>query len=191
MKTYLLLPAIIFSVTLSLVARSQTPSQPASPPPPPAAPLIKWMSFEEAYALNKKKPKKIFIDVYTDWCGWCKKMDATTFSNPVIAGYMNKTFYCVKLDAERKDTVVIDGHSFVNTNPLGKRSSHQLAIELLKGQMSYPSYVFLNEQSQYTQLVPGYQQPAPFEAILHYFGDNAFGKVSWEEFKATFKGSVQ
>ncbi len=83
---------------------------------------IHWYSFEEAYKLNKKKPKKIFVDVFTDWCGWCKKMDAETFTNPVISKYMAKHFYCVKLNAERKDTVIIDGVKFTNPNPGSKRS---------------------------------------------------------------------
>ena len=34
---------------------------------------IKWMGFEEAVALGEKQPKKLFIDVYTNWCGWCTK----------------------------------------------------------------------------------------------------------------------
>ena len=51
---------------------------------------IKWYSFEEAIDLNKENPKKIFIDVYTDWCGWCKKMDNSTFADPVIVKYMNE-----------------------------------------------------------------------------------------------------
>ena len=45
---------------------------------------INWMSFEEAIARSKEDPKHIFVDVYTDWCGWCKKMDASTFVDPVI-----------------------------------------------------------------------------------------------------------
>ncbi len=109
----------------------------------------------EAYNLNKKKPKKIFIDVYTDWCGWCKKMDATTFMNPEIAKYMNDNFYCVKMNAEMKDTLVVDGVTFLNPNPAASRSSHQLAIELLRGKMSYPSYVFLNDKSQWLDCSPG------------------------------------
>ena len=151
---------------------------------------IKWYSFEEAYSLNKKKPRKIFIDVYTDWCGWCKKMDAETFAHPVIVKYMNKEFYCVKLDAERKDTIIIDGVTFVNPNPTGRRSSHQLAVELLKGKMSYPSYVFLNEKSQWLTVIPGYQQAKEFESLIHYFGDNAYEKTPWEDYKGTFVGEI-
>jgi thioredoxin-related protein len=152
---------------------------------------IHWYSFEEAYKLNKKKPKKIFIDVFTDWCGWCKKMDADTFTNPIISGYMSKHFYCVKLNAERKDTVIIDGVKFTNPNPSGKRSTHQLAIELLKGNMSYPSYVFLNEKSQWLTVISGYQVSKEFEPILHYFAEDAYQKTPWEDFKASFEGEIK
>jgi thioredoxin-related protein len=152
---------------------------------------IKWYSFEDAYKLNKKKPKKIFIDVYTEWCGWCKKMDAETFANPVISKYMSKNFYCVKLDAERKDTVVIDGQTFVNPNPASKRSTHKLAIDLLAGKMSYPSYVFLNEKGQKLTVVAGYQQAKEFEGVINYFGTDAYLKATFEEYRSTFKGELK
>ena len=75
---------------------------------------VKWYTFEEAVALNKKEPRKIFIDVYTDWCGWCKKMDETTFSKPEIAKILNKDYYAVKFDAESLDTINFAGTRFVN-----------------------------------------------------------------------------
>jgi len=152
---------------------------------------IKWYSFQEAYKLNKKKPKKIFIDVFTDWCGWCKKMDAETFTNPLIVKYMNKEYYCVKLNAEMKDTLEIDGVTFTNPNPGSHRSTHQLANELLKNNMSYPSYVFLNEKSQWLTVVSGYQPSHEFEPIIHYFGDDAYLKTPWEEFKSSFSGEIK
>ena len=61
---------------------------------------VKWYTFEEAVELNKAEQRKIFIDVYTDWCGWCKKMDATTFNSPEIAKILNEEYYAVKFDAE-------------------------------------------------------------------------------------------
>ncbi len=186
-RTYLsLLPLCFLFFSLQTLAQEAVSAKPEAP-----AQKIKWMSFEQAYELNKKKPKKIFIDMYTDWCGWCKRMDATTFADPVVVEYMNKNFYNVKMNAERKDTVVIDGTTFVNPNPASNRSSHQLAIELLRGKMSYPSFVFLNEKSQLLTVVAGYQPAKEFEPIIHYFADNAFTDQQWEEYKAKFKGSVE
>jgi len=129
--------------------------------------------------------------MYTDWCGWCKRMDATTFVHPDIITYMNKHYYAVKMDAEMKDTLVIDGVTFVNQNPSGRRSSHQLAIELLRGKMSYPSFVFLNEKSQMLTVVAGYQTAKNFEPILNFFGSDAYLKTSWEEYKPGFKGKIE
>jgi thioredoxin-related protein len=184
---------ILFSIAFLLVALVLPEGLTAQKPQKPAAKgaAVKWYSFEEAYKLNKKKPKKTFVDVYTDWCGWCKKMDAETFANPTIAKYMNDNFYCVKLDGERKDTVRLDGQVYVNPNPTGRRSSHQLAVELLKGKMSYPSCVFLNEKGQKITSVAGYQGARDFEGVIKYFGTDAYLKSTWEEFRATFKGDLK
>jgi thioredoxin-related protein len=184
------LSAILVSL-LFLLSPGILKAQESQAGPKPSGAQIKWYSFEEAYVLNKKKPRKIFIDVYTEWCGWCKKMDATTFVDPVIVKYMNSNYYCVKLDAERKDTVIIDGVTFTNPNPSNKRSVHQLARELLRGNMSYPSYVFLNEKSQMLTVVAGYQPAKEFEPMIHYFAEDAFSGTSWEDYRKTFKGKIE
>lgn len=144
---------------------------------------INWMSFEEAVKLNETTPKKIFIDVYTDWCGWCTKMDQTTFIDPSIVEYMNENYYAVKFDAEQTEPIEFMGHTFINQNPNGPRKgTHQLAQALLQGKMSYPSYVFMNEKNQVLTIVPGYAQAKEFMPILKYFGTNAFLTTSWEEY---------
>lgn len=156
------------------------------------ATAIKWYSFEEAIKLNKEYPKKkIFVDVYTDWCGWCKRMDATTFSQPDIIEYMNANFYAVKLDAERKDSLIIDDKLFINPNPTGNRSTHQIAEMLLNGRMSYPSYVFLDEMSRPITVVPGFVEASAFEPILHYFAENEYFKKSWEAYQKDFVGKIK
>ncbi|MCX6251636.1 MAG: DUF255 domain-containing protein [Bacteroidetes bacterium] len=152
---------------------------------------IKWYSFEEAFKLSKKKPKKMLIDVYTDWCGWCKRMDADTYTNAVIQKYVNKNFYCVKLDAERKDTLVINGVTYLNQNPGRRGGTHQLAVQLLGGKMSYPSTVFMDENFKVIQIIPGYHNAKDFEPIIHYFGDDSYKKTPWEEYQKSFSGDIK
>jgi len=151
---------------------------------------IKWISFEEAVELSEKKPKHIFIDVYTDWCGWCKKMDASTFVDPVIVDLMNDHFYAVKFDAEQKDTINFLDTDFVNPNPEGRRSSHQLAQALLKGKMSYPSFVFLNAKKEWLTVLNGFTKSPDMEKVLTYFGENVYEKQSWEDFTASFESKL-
>ena len=154
---------------------------------PVAKPVIKWYKFEEALALNNKYPKKkIFIDVYTEWCGWCKKMDAGAFRDSAIAVYMNEHFYPVKFDAERKDTINVNGTKYVNSNPNEKRGVHQIAANLLQGKMSYPSYVFLGEMGNVLTVVNGFKPANEFEPILHYYGDNEYVNLPFGEYKQNF-----
>lgn len=152
---------------------------------------INWLTFEQAVELNKKNPKKIFIDVYTGWCGWCKVMDAQTFTNPVIIKKMNANFYAVKLDAEMKDTVRFQNQVFVNPNPTQRGSTHQLAAALLNGQMSYPTTVYLDENFSMLGPVPGFLKPEAMEPILAFYGENHYKQTKWEDFSKTFKGEVK
>ena len=152
---------------------------------------IHWMSFEQAVERCAEQPKMVFIDVYTDWCGWCKRMDQSTFANPVIASYMNEHFYCVKFDAERQDTLVFFGRQYVgNMRPDGRRGSHQLAQALLRGKMSYPSYVIMNEQMKALQVIGGYQDAKQFDPMIHFFGDEAYKAMSGEDFIKEFKSEL-
>ncbi|MDF0715896.1 thioredoxin family protein [Muricauda sp. 334s03] len=144
---------------------------------------IKWISWEEAVQLSQTdtQPKKIFIDVYTDWCGWCKKMDKNTFQHPDVSKYMQDNFYMVKLDAEGKDPIEYQGKTFKFV-PSGRRGYHELAAALLQGRMSYPTVVFLDEQLNMLSPVPGYQQVEPFMQIAKYFGENIYKDKDWQSY---------
>jgi len=144
---------------------------------------IKWMSWDEAVALasSEKNPKKVFIDVYTDWCGWCKRMDADTFQNPEVAAYMSANFYMVKLDGEQKDPIEYKGKTYTFV-PQGRNGYHQLAAALLQGRLSYPTVVFLDEAMQMLSPVPGYQKPDAFLKVARYFGENIYKEKDWESY---------
>ncbi|MBN8703833.1 MAG: DUF255 domain-containing protein [Bacteroidetes bacterium] len=151
---------------------------------------IKWITFEEAIKLNQKQPKKFIIDVYTNWCSWCKVMDKNTFTNPVIIKHINEYFYAVKLNAEMKDTVRFNDVVFVNPNPEQRSSVHQLAAALLNNQLSYPTTVFLDEGVNMLSPVPGYLKPQDMEPILNFYGKNHHKTTKWEDFTKTFKSEI-
>jgi thioredoxin-related protein len=119
---------------------------------------ITWHSWEEVQELNKKKPKKVFVDVYTDWCGWCKKMDQSTFTDPKVIEVMNEHFYAVKFNAEQKEPATYQGQS-LNFRPGGKRGVHELAVVLLNGRLGYPSFAYLDTEMKPLHVSPGYKTP--------------------------------
>ena len=59
------------------------------------------MTLEEAKALSVKSGKLIFIDCYTDWCGPCKRMAATSFKDPVVGKLYNDNFINLKIEMEK------------------------------------------------------------------------------------------
>lgn len=150
---------------------------------------VKWYSIEEAAALAKIAPRPIFVDAYTDWCGWCKKLDSETFSHPVIAEILNTKFYAVKFDAESSAPVTFQDKKFINDGKMGK--AHQLAYALLQGKLSYPTVVFLTANSELITPVSGYRVPKDFEPLLVYFAGTTWQKQSFEEFIKDFQGAVK
>ncbi len=145
------------------------------------APKIEWMTWEEAIEKNDKNPKKIFIDVYTDWCGWCKRMDATTFKDKEVVNYMNEHFYSVKLDAEQKEDIVYKGHTFKYVAN-GRRGYHELAAALLENKMSYPSFVAMDEKVDRITIIPGYRQADDMLDVLGYIGDNNYKTKTYDQY---------
>jgi thioredoxin-related protein len=143
---------------------------------------IQWMTWDEAVKANAKAPRKIFIDFYTDWCGWCKRMDATTFSDPSVADFVNKNFYPVKFNAEQKEDVVFMGTTF-KWQAGGRGGVHMLAYELLEGRLGYPSYVYLTPKYERILISPGYKQVPDFQKEMKFVAEEHYNTTSWEEYK--------
>ena len=146
---------------------------------------VKWLSWEEAVKLAETdtNPKKTFVDVYTDWCGWCKKMDKETFQNKEVANYMSKAFYMVKMDGEGKENIEHQGktYKFIAS---GRRGYHELPAMLMQGKINYPTTVFLDEKQKMLSPIPGYQKPISFLKIAKFFGDNIYKEKDWETYNS-------
>ncbi|MEN8247899.1 MAG: DUF255 domain-containing protein [Bacteroidota bacterium] len=146
---------------------------------------VDWLSFEDAVTSSKENQKKIFIDVYTDWCGWCKKMDATTFSDPAVAALLQDKFYPVKFNAEQRDPITFNNHTFKFV-PRGTKGYHELAAALLNGKLSYPSVVFLNEKFEIIQILPGFKKADEFLKIATFIGEDHYLTTTWDDFSKKY-----
>ena len=152
---------------------------------------VKWIDIESAQEKMKSEPRKLIVDVYTDWCGWCKRMDATTFSHPVIADYINENYYAVKLNAESKTDISFKGTTYVNPNPEKPRPTHQLAsIAAVDGRLAYPTIVYLDEDLNLLSPVQGFMDARGIEPIIHFFAEEAYKKMSYEEFQTGFVSQI-
>jgi thioredoxin-related protein len=156
-----------------------------------SADRIHWYTFEQATKLNAEHPKKIFLDMYTVWCGWCKKLDSYTFVHPEIVKYVNDNFYSVKFDAETRDVIKYKGKDYINRNPPGvKRAGHDLAIYLLKGSYSFPALIFLDENMDEIFNLNSFLPPRDFEALVNYISSDSYKNQNIENFKLSFQGKI-
>jgi thioredoxin-related protein len=149
---------------------------------------IEWLTWDQAVAKMDKQPRKMMVDVYTEWCGWCKRMDATTMEDPAIVKLIGEKFYAVKLDRELRKDIVFRGRTYKFISE-GSRGHHELPAELLSGRMSYPTLVFLDEDYGIIQPLPGYQDVATLEPILAYFGGGHYKTTPWGSFQASYKST--
>lgn len=147
---------------------------------------VKWMTFEEAVERSKTEKRKIFIDVYTDWCGWCKVMDKKTFSQPAVAKLLNEEYYPVKFNAEQREDVVYKGTTFKFIDQ-GGRGTHQLAAALLNNQLSYPSVVFLNEDFAIVHILKGYRQAPEFHKMAQFIAGDFYKNTKMEAWEPQYQ----
>ena len=128
-------------------------------------PSIIWYNMESAADANKIEKKFIFIDIYTDWCGWCKKMDQSTFLDSGVIAYMNEHFYAVKMNAESKDPIAYK-EVLYEYKMYATKGYNELAVNLLSGQMCFPSFAVLSKKEVKLGVISGYKKPTEFILAL-------------------------
>jgi len=120
---------------------------------------LKWLTIAEADQMARTSTdKKFIVDVYTDWCHWCKVMDQKTFTDPELIKFLNENFIMVKFNAEQKEPIKFKGTEY-QWQAMGRNGVNALALELLRGDMGYPSLVYLNEKLEPISVSPGYKTP--------------------------------
>ena len=148
---------------------------------------INWITLDEAFQKSKIQKRKIFIELYTKTCSWCKKMENETFGQDHIAQYINENYYAVRFDAQSKEDVTFKGENYKYVEQSKKRGYHQLAAKLMRGKMGYPTIVFLDEEMNIIQPIQGYKDSETFEAIINFFGQNYHKKMPWNNYRKNYK----
>lgn len=163
-------PLFIISLIVIFVSFSFAPAEKES---------VNWVSLSELKELYAKNPKPVLVDIYTDWCGWCKEMDRTTYKHAKLSAYINKNYYAVKFNAESRATVTFNNKSF-KYNPAYK--VNELALYLTSGQLSYPTTVFMSGTEAQPAALPGYLRPKQMEGPMKFFGEKANEKETFVAF---------
>lgn len=155
---------------------------------------VEWITVEQLESKMKEQPRKVVVDLYTDWCGWCKRMDKSTFGNVELAKYLNEKFYAVKFNAETPNPITFKGETF-SAIQNGRRATNQLTHRLIlgdqtNGRIGYPTFAFLDEQLNRIEAYPGFKDANGFDALAHFIAENHYKTMKFEQFQTTYQSPI-
>ena len=118
---------------------------------------IKWHKFEDGLSKAQAEDKYLLVDFYTDWCGWCKKMDANTYTDKSVIDLINKNFVAVKLNPEKDAGVNYQNEKYPAAN-----------FAQAAGVTGYPATGFFESDSDFIATIPGYMEPEKMIELLNF-----------------------
>ena len=138
----------------------------------PHAPGPTWRAWDRGLEEARTSGRPVLVDVYTDWCGWCRRMKAEVYAKPEVRQYLDEHFVTVALNAEGPEAATYDGKPF---------TSRTLAARF--GVSGYPTTIFLRPDGGYLVSVPGYVESPKFLQVLRYIGDGHMTRgVTFQEY---------
>jgi thioredoxin-related protein len=143
---------------------------------------LQWTSINDLEVAVSNSPKKVLIYVTTSWCGWCKKMKQTTFTDTWLIPYLNQNFHLVKLDGEEKEVLTFKGYEFKYIAS-GRRGYNEMTKALLDGRLSYPSFVFLDEKLDRITIAPGYRDAQGLMSLAKYISEEIYKTQTYSEYQ--------
>lgn len=157
MKKYFLLSLLTILITITGLAGDKIE--------------LKWKNFDVGISEAKQTKKKILLDVYADWCKWCKKLDAEVYAEPKVAAYLNKHYILIKVNGESNNKLTYKNE---------KMTEQQLSQGF--GVTGFPTIIFLESNGDAIDKLGGFVPADRFLPILQYIGEDHYQKMKWDEF---------
>jgi thioredoxin-related protein len=132
---------------------------------------LKWTPFNDGFAQAKKSGKKVLLDVYTDWCGWCKRLDKDVYANEKVAAYLNDHYVSIKLNAESAKRVTYRDTTYTERE-----------VAAYFGVRSYPTIIFFTEEGEPITPLGGYVGPERFLPIVKYIGEDHYKTMEFDDY---------
>lgn len=120
---------------------------------------VKWYSYDEGMARAKDSGKKVFLNFYADWCGFCKKMDNSTFKDSTVVGYLQENFIAIKVNSDKQRDIA--------------------AKYYVRG---LPTSWFLSEDGEKISSLPRFSPPEELINILRFINTESYLKMKYSEF---------
>jgi thioredoxin-related protein len=159
---------VIVGLTINSNAQQKSASKAAAAAPPASIKTdgVFATDFTAALASAKKDKRPVFVDFYTDWCGWCKKMDQESYTDPGIQKQIKDGWVAMKINAEDDSKKGVFN---------GKSMSHREIAQYFRVS-GYPSFLFIDKEGKPVTVLPGYFPKADFALVLKYFKDELYTK---------------
>jgi len=136
---------------------------------------LEWSALDKAVEKASGEKKAILIDVYTDWCGWCKKMDKEVFVDPAVAGVLSSKFALAKVNGESKAEFTFKG-----------KKTDGIGIARAFGVRGYPAIIFLDSNGETLTMIPGFLDAEQFLPVVLFIGNREYEKMEWAAYLESY-----
>jgi thioredoxin-related protein len=134
---------------------------------------VQWVALEDGVKRAAASGKYVFVTVYTDWCGYCRKLNNVTFRAKPVLAELEKNFQSVRVNAESEKPVVWKG----------KKMTERQVAGGVWGVSGFPTLLFLSPKGEVIGSYASYAEPDFMVLLLTYISSGARErKVSFDDF---------